>query len=249
MKKHLFLLLSMTFVAFIFNGSGLRAGDTDLSWVAGQVGYSSGVQTKTSEGIRIVYHVVDAKQAISLLKKGLKERDWQVSSPANVSVVTEGMGIFVGKLNATKGTASLEASTHGTSDSQTLVMILTGGTTPPPSAYKKEKAATPKQEAKTVKKKTKIKAETIVLDEDDINKTIFCEGHGIKIIGNECTIKVTGQCSLIYIMGNENIVRVEGTVDKIKTPGNKNTVTWQADQDPQPRISNLGSKNKLKAVN
>ena len=70
---------------------------------------------------------------------------------------------------------------------------------------------------------------TIVIDDDEVSKTIKCNGHGIKI------------------MGNENITQVEGTVGKIDTPGNKNTVNWQASQDPQPKISNWGNKNKLKA--
>jgi hypothetical protein len=235
----------MIIVAFLFSGTGLRAGDTDLSWVAGLVGYSSGVQTKTAEGIEIVYHVADAKQAVNLLKTGLTERDWQVSSPENVRLVTEGKAIFVGKLTATKGTASLQATTHGTSDSQTLVMILTGGTTPPPSAYKQEKTTTTRPETETTMQHAAAQAETIVLDQDGINRTIFCEGHGIEITGNECNITVTGRCSLIHITGNENIVQVEGAVETIKILGNKNTVTWQTDQDPQPKISNLGSKNKL----
>jgi|GEM_PF-6903868 len=247
MKRYLFPVFIMMIVAFVFGGSGLQAGDTDLSWVAGLVGYSSGVQSQTAEGIEIVYHVADAKQAVDLLKTGLMERDWQVSSPENVRLATEGRGIFVGKLTAAKGTASLQATTHGTGDSQTLVMILTGGTTPPPSAYTKEQDTTTPQESKTTVQKTTARAETIVLDEDGIHKTIVCEGHSIEITGNECDIKVTGRCSLIHITGNENIVQVEGAVEMIKILGNKNTVTWQKAQEPQPKITDLGSKNKLEA--
>jgi len=256
MKKSLFLLFSMLIVTLLSFGSGSQESDTDLSWVAGLVGYESGVQTETSEGIKIVYHISDAEEAIALLRKGLKKRDWLIKKPKNVSVITENVGIFVGTLAAYKGGAKLKVSTHGTSDSQTLVMVLTGGTTPPPARGQKSpglkkkttKATTTQPQAKPVRKKGTASAETIVLDEDGINKTIFCEGHGIKILGNECTIKVTGQCSFIHIIGNENIVRVEGTVDVIKTPGNLNTVTWQATQKPQPKITDFGSKNQLKAV-
>ena len=83
--------------------------------------------------------------------------------------------------------------------------------------------------------------------------------------GNENTITFTGTCTLISVDGNDNKLKVESVkslsvrgnknsvavdaVDAIDAPGNDNKVTWaKGISDKRPKVSSLGSRNKIGAT-
>ncbi len=91
-------------------------------------------------------------------------------------------------------------------------------------------------------------AKKIVIDKNELTKTIHCDGDEVIVNGNENELTIKGECSRLYVPGNENIINVEA-VAEIDTPGNKNTVYWEKGIDgKKPSISNLGTKNKIKRV-
>jgi hypothetical protein len=89
-------------------------------------------------------------------------------------------------------------------------------------------------------------AKEIVIIQNELTKTIHCQGDDVTVKGNKNELTIKGECSRLYVMGNKNIINVEA-VAKIETPGNKNTVIWENGIDgKKPSISNLGTKNKIK---
>jgi len=91
-----------------------------------------------------------------------------------------------------------------------------------------------------------LEAKKIVIDKNELTKTIKCEGDEVIVNGNENELTIKGECSRLYVPGNKNIIEVEA-VAEIDTPGNKNTVTWEKGIDgKKPSISNLGTKNTIK---
>lgn len=89
-------------------------------------------------------------------------------------------------------------------------------------------------------------AKKIVIDKNELTKTIRCDGDDVIVRGNQNELTIKGECSSLYVPGNKNIVYVEA-VAKIDTPGNKNTVTWEKGIDgKKPSISNLGTDNTIK---
>jgi hypothetical protein len=89
-------------------------------------------------------------------------------------------------------------------------------------------------------------AKKIVIDKNELIKTIHCDGDEVIVNGNENELTIKGECSRLYVPGNKNIINVEA-VAVIDTPGNKNTVTWEEGIDgKKPSISNLGTKNRIK---
>lgn len=89
-------------------------------------------------------------------------------------------------------------------------------------------------------------AKKIVIEENELTKTIHCDGDEVVVKGNENNLTIKGECSKLYVPGNKNIINVEA-VAVIDTLGNKNTVTWEKGIDgKEPSISNLGTKNKIK---
>lgn len=91
-------------------------------------------------------------------------------------------------------------------------------------------------------------AKKIVIDKNELTKTIHCDGDEVVVNGNENELTIKGECSRLYVPGNKNIINVEA-VAEIDTPGNKNTVYWEKGiDDEKPSISNLGSKNKIVKV-
>lgn len=88
-------------------------------------------------------------------------------------------------------------------------------------------------------------AKKIVIDKNELTKTIHCDGDEVIVNGNENELTIKGECSRLYVPGNKNIIEVEA-VAVIDTPGNKNTVTWEKGIDgKKPSIRNLGTKNKI----
>lgn len=91
-----------------------------------------------------------------------------------------------------------------------------------------------------------LEAKKIIIDKNELTKTINCQGDEVIVSGNENELTIKGECSRLYVPGNKNIIDVEA-VAEIDTPGNKNTVTWEKGiDDKKPSISNLGSNNKIK---
>jgi lipopolysaccharide export system protein LptA len=89
-------------------------------------------------------------------------------------------------------------------------------------------------------------AKKIVIDKNELTKTIKCQGDEVIVSGNENELTIKGECSRLYVPGNKNIIDVEA-VAVIDTPGTKNTVTWEKGiDDKKPSISNLGTENKIK---
>jgi hypothetical protein len=89
-------------------------------------------------------------------------------------------------------------------------------------------------------------AKKIVINDDELTKTIKCQGDEVIVYGNENELTIKGECSRLYVPGNENIIKVEA-VAAIDTPGNENIVYWQKGMDgKKPSISNLGTDNKIK---
>jgi len=91
-------------------------------------------------------------------------------------------------------------------------------------------------------------AKKIVINKNELSKTIHCDGDEVVVNGNENELTIKGECSRLYVPGNKNIINVEA-VAEIDTPGNKNTVYWENGIDgKKPSISNLGTDNKIKKV-
>jgi hypothetical protein len=89
-------------------------------------------------------------------------------------------------------------------------------------------------------------AREIVINKNELTKTIYCEGDEVIVSGNQNELTIKGECSRVYVPGNENIINVEA-VAKIDTPGNENTVTWEDGIDGRkPKIRNLGTDNTIK---
>jgi hypothetical protein len=89
-------------------------------------------------------------------------------------------------------------------------------------------------------------AKKIVINENELTKTIHCDGDEVVVKGNENNLTIKGECSKLYVPGNKNIIYVKA-VAVIDTLGNKNTVTWEKGIDgKKPSISNLGTKNKIR---
>ncbi|MGD2093064.1 MAG: DUF3060 domain-containing protein [Candidatus Aminicenantes bacterium] len=89
-------------------------------------------------------------------------------------------------------------------------------------------------------------AKKIVIDKNELTKTIHCQGDEVIVNGNENELTIKGECSRLYVPGNKNIINVEA-VAEIDTPGKKNTVFWgKGIDDKKPSITNLGTKNKIK---
>ncbi len=89
-------------------------------------------------------------------------------------------------------------------------------------------------------------AKKFVINDNELTKTINCQGDEVIVNGNENELTIKGECSRLYVPGNENIIYVEA-VAEIDTPGNENTVYWETGiDDEEPSISNLGTDNKIK---
>ena len=89
-------------------------------------------------------------------------------------------------------------------------------------------------------------AKKIVINDNELTKTIHCDGDEVIVNGNQNELTIKGECSRLYVPGNKNIINVEA-VAEIDTPGHKNTVTWENGIDgKKPSISNLGTDNKIK---
>lgn len=91
-------------------------------------------------------------------------------------------------------------------------------------------------------------AKKIVIHENELTKTINCQGDEVTVYGNENELTIKGECSRLYVPGNENIIKVEA-VAAIDTPGNENTVYWEMGiNGRKPSINNLGTDNKIKKI-
>lgn len=224
------------------------AGDTDLAWLAGVPGLEGGVQTVKGDTVRIVYALKgDIDAVFAKIQQGLITRGWRIKKAADLSALgVETPSADIRSLRATKGLATLRLSLTGGEGSYSLSVKLAGGTTAPPGPARATAATPPAAPpvARTVKA-----AKRIELVENELVREIHCEGgEEVRVLGNECQLRLTGACGKLWLAGNENKVSIEGQIGLIDTPGNENRVLWSATANAQrPRISNLGRENLIRA--
>jgi hypothetical protein len=71
------------------------------------------------------------------------------------------------------------------------------------------------------------------------------DGTDVDVMGNENHVTLTGACGKVSVSGNENSVAVEAAA-AIVALGNENTVVWEKGAGGKaPKITNLGTKNKI----
>ncbi len=93
-----------------------------------------------------------------------------------------------------------------------------------------------------------LEAKTIVINDNEEEKTIQCQGDEVVVNGNGNILKIKGECSKLSVRGNENTVRVQA-VASIEALGNENRITWETGVNgTKPSISNLGTDNTVKKV-
>ncbi len=91
-----------------------------------------------------------------------------------------------------------------------------------------------------------LEAKTIVINDNEAEKTIQCQGDDVVVNGNGNILKIKGECSKLSVRGNENTIRVQA-VASIDALGNENRITWETGVNGnKPSISNLGTDNTVK---
>lgn len=252
--KPLILVVAMAFSAFE------AWAQTDLSWVAGLRGLSSGVQTQEGNVTKIVYtYEKDPGPIMRELRNGLESRGWNVEEDEGVTVA--GLAV-AGTLTAKKDRAVLEVSSAGApgvAGSHTLVLELEGGTTAPPS--KAKGAATPPAKkpsssgAPAEPPKPAVPAppaekpqqqDVVTIHESGITRAIACRDTIVAVNGNSCDLTLTGSCRALRLSGNKNKVKVLGSIARIEANGNDNSAFWSPSANPQrPSVVNYGSRNEI----
>jgi hypothetical protein len=88
--------------------------------------------------------------------------------------------------------------------------------------------------------------EQIVIDDNDLTKTIECDGDDVKVDGNDNTLRLRGECGKVFVNGNRNMMKIEAVVS-ISALGNENDITWERGVGRNaPKISDLGNDNSIR---
>lgn len=88
-------------------------------------------------------------------------------------------------------------------------------------------------------------ADPTLVDDNQENQTLRCEGNDVIVNGNSNNLTLAGDCPNVYVNGNQNQLAIDG-VGKLWTAGNNNQVTWaRALKGKKPAISNSGSHNTI----
>ncbi|MCC6129042.1 MAG: DUF3060 domain-containing protein [Acidobacteria bacterium] len=261
---HRFSLKSLLLVLAMALSASKAWAQTDLSWVAGLRGLSSGVQTQEGGTTKIVYtYSSDPGPIMRELRRGLEERGWKVDEDEGVTVA--GLAV-AGTLTAKKDRAVLEVSSAGApgvAGSHTLVLELEGATTAPPAKAKSAAAAPPAKKpsssgAPAEPPKPAVPAppadkpqqqDVVTIHESGITRAIACRDTVVAVNGNSCDLTLTGSCRALKLNGNKNKVKMLGSIARIEAYGNDNSAFWSPSANPQrPSVVNYGSRNEIAAL-
>ncbi len=85
----------------------------------------------------------------------------------------------------------------------------------------------------------------LAIDTNRNSQIVTCKsGGGLFIRGNNNSLQVNGNCTVVHVMGNNNTVHVART-GKLVIEGNRNTVGYR---DSKTEVSTLGSNNTVGPV-
>jgi hypothetical protein len=88
-------------------------------------------------------------------------------------------------------------------------------------------------------------ARVIVRHGADLDETIDCRGHEVKIEGSSNHVVLTGVCPKLTVKGTKNVIEAE-QVGSIRVTGAFNKVVWsQGLGARQPRVINEGENNRV----
>jgi hypothetical protein len=89
---------------------------------------------------------------------------------------------------------------------------------------------------------------TAAIDITGSNETSTHEckpGSTVEVTGSSNKVTVTGECKSVTVVGSSNHVKVEAT-GAISVTGESNSVTWKRGHGKsKPKISRVGSNNKI----
>lgn len=92
------------------------------------------------------------------------------------------------------------------------------------------------------KRKVSKNIKDVVIVSNNIDAAFTCSGNNCSVAGNNCTIKLRGNCSKLTITGNNNEVESE-SVAQVSISGNNNTVTWKSGiQAPQLHVIGINNE-------
>jgi Protein of unknown function (DUF3060) len=90
-----------------------------------------------------------------------------------------------------------------------------------------------------------VAGDVVSMTDNNLSKTISCDGRSFVIMGNSNSLTFTGECGAVSVPGNSNNVSIEAA-KSIGVEGNFNTVNWQRGVgDAEPQVSSLGSGNAI----
>jgi hypothetical protein len=104
----------------------------------------------------------------------------------------------------------------------------------------------------------------IIVEGDNVEKTLECNNESVSILGNHCSVTIQGTCAEVKVLGNHaNIVvtaasevNVSGNHNKVSVNscyrltimGNNNTVEWAHGFEGDPEINNIGTENTVDRI-